>query len=233
MALSAALLFFAQAPAAWGEDAAPPEAIGRYHVTVTMKARADIDAARVTQTLNLDLHDASGTIIGPDIVVTAAHVALSTRHTAVITAHDGSTYSARVLHVTPKAELAVLKTNRPWRFNINPPSVNGAPQAGDAATGIGLRADRSVTARPGTVRTPRRDYEYRFGRFGFRDPIVLEMVVESGFSGGPVFDADNRWLGIIVGYGLSRDSDGEVVNTGQTYVLPAERVLGMVEGVLE
>lgn len=228
IALSAALLLLlAQAPVARGEDNPPPEVIGRYHVTVTMQTRADVDAARVTQSLTRDLHDASGTIINKQgIVVTAAHVALSTRNTAVITAHDGSTYSARVLHVAPDAEVAVLKTNRPWRFDISPPPVNRTPQAGDAVTGIGL----SAAARPGAVRTPRRNYEYRFGRFGFRDPIVLEMAVESGFSGGPVFDANNHWLGMIVGYGLSRNSDGKVVNTGQTYVLPAKRVLEMIRG---
>lgn len=217
-----------------GEDAAPPEAISRYHVTVTMQIRADVDAARVKEALKRDLHVASGTIInGQGIVVTAAHVALSTRNTAFVTAHDGSIYSARVLHVAPKLELAVLKTDQPWRFDISPPPVNRAPQAGDSATGVGLPAELSVAARSGSVRTPRRNYEYRFGQFGFRDPIVLEMAVESGFSGGPVFDAGNRWLGMIVGYGLSRNSDGEVVNTGQAYVLPAERVLGLVEGLLE
>ncbi|MDZ7841337.1 MAG: serine protease [Gammaproteobacteria bacterium] len=230
---TAALLLAGRAGAATDAPAspAPPDTIGRYHVTVTVQERVKTGGPKAAHTTMRDLRDASGTIINAHgFVVTAAHVARSTRNRVTVTAHDGSTYSARVLYVAPNLEIALLKTSEPWRFDIAPPVVNASPKAGDAVTGIGLPADLSVTARPGTVRVPRYEYAFRFGAFGFRTPIVLDMQVESGFSGGPVFDHQDRWLGMIVGFGLARNDDGEVVNTGQTFVLPARRVLGLVEG---
>ncbi len=232
--LTAAMLLLAGRAAHASEAAAspaPPESIGRYHVTVTIQERVNTGGAKAAHTTVRDLRDASGTIINAKgFVVTAAHVARSTRNRVRVTAHDGSTYSARVIYVAPNLEIALLKTSEPWGFDITPPVVNASPKAGDPVTGIGLPADLSVAARPGTVRVPRYEYAFRFGAFGFRAPIVLDMQIESGFSGGPVFDDQDRWLGMIVGFGLARNDEGEVVNTGQTFVLPARRVLGLVEG---
>jgi len=46
-----------------------------------------------------------------------------------------------------------------------------------------------------------------------------------------VFDPGYRGLGMIVGYDVAREDGGEVVNSGETYVLPAARGLEQVKGL--
>jgi len=201
---------------------APAPGIARYHVSVAMQEPAE--AAR-------DGRTASGVLISSaGVVVTAAHVAREVGAKAVIGTFDGSSFDVTVRWVAADRELAVLEAVRPLRLNIAPLPVR-EPDAGEAVVGIGLESVDSVAARRGLVRELAAEGRYRFGGFGFKAPLVLEMAVSDGFSGGPVFDEDGNWVGMIVGYGLARDDKGVVVPTGEAFVVPAGRILEVVGGL--
>lgn len=186
----------------------------RHHVTVTV--RTPRGETRV----------ASGTIVNGDgLVVTAAHVARSTRNSAKIVAFDGSIYQAKILRVLPATDLAFVQISRPWDFPVRTLAVDAAPRTGEHVIGVGIHRGHKALTRTGTVISPRYRKRFRFGSFGFRDPVVLNMRVESGFSGGPVLNTQDQWLGIVVGYQFMRQKNGEDLNSGESYVLPAPQIL--------
>jgi S1-C subfamily serine protease len=200
--------------------AANVDGFERHHVAVSVHGAGD--RVRV----------ASGIIVGEDgIVVTAAHVARSVDNTASVTAFDGTTYKARIQRVLPGTDLAVLRVSQRWAFALTPLRVDSQPRSGEAVVGLGVGPSGETRLSHGVVRLPVSRKKFRFGPFGFRDPVVLDMKVESGFSGGPVFDGRGQWVGMIVGYQVVRDGDGQVLNTGVGYVLPAGEVLRQVAGI--
>lgn len=207
-----------------------PEAVTRYYVTVAVKSPEVSSATNDAR----GVRHAGGVLLGGSgLAVTAAHVARSTDNRATVTTLDGATYPAVITHVSPSRELAVLKVNLPPARIPPVPTMNAWPPPGERVVAIGFPDSHAVTARTGTVREAREDGEFRFDRFGFSDPIVLNMRVESGFSGGPVFDRRHRWLGMIVGYDLARKEDGEYVRVHKTYVIPATGISAYVNSLAD
>lgn len=168
---------------------------------------------------------ASGIIIGDNMVITTAHVALSERNTASIEAYDGSVYRAKILEIKPESEVALLKVLTPWSFNLPPVPLNKELRNEQSVIVIGTPKNQFGVIRAGTVRNNHYQGTFRFGRYGFKDPIIVDVLAGSGFSGGPVFDTQGGWIGMIVGHQIERTNDGKNRNTGQTYVLPAPRIL--------
>lgn len=203
----------------------------RYHVTVSIQSPAATPAERTRSISQPVLRTASGTIINEaGFVVTAAHVARSQANAARIRDSGGASYQARILRVIPDSDVAILRIEGPWRFRVAPAPVSSQPESGTRVTAFGIesRGSRAAT-RVGVVGSPNAARKFRFGEFSFRDPIILDMTAQRGFSGGPVFDDQGRWLGMLAGYAVEKSANGSVANAGEAYVIPAERILGFID----
>jgi len=171
------------------------------------------------------VNGASGIIVdSAGYVATAAHIAGSTDLMARVTTFDGREHPARIVHVDARREMALLKIrSHGTRFPATEPGP--AVHAGQTVFAIGTPGNRSGAVTAGRVTQPRLDRRIRYGRFGFQGALELAMTVEPGHSGGPVFDAGGKLLGMIVAFDLKRTGSGRMVTTGTAYAIPAPDVL--------
>lgn len=203
--------------------------VAQYYVKVSV-----FDGVRGTGIRSTDhgpslISGASGTVIsGSGYVVTAAHIAQDTRHRAQITTIDGGRYDADIVAVDHDGELALLRTTNPINSGISVPYQTN-PQRGQAVLAIGTPLSHPGTVTVGRVLTANLRKTFRYGRFVFRDPVMMSMHIEPGYSGGPVFDEQGKWIGMIVGFDLLESDNGDYVSTGIAYAIPASRVHSFVQ----
>ena len=164
-------------------------------------------------------YPASGVILQPGVVVTAAHT-LRREEGIVALLPDGTTTAATLVAVDPGTDIAVLRLE----------STQGTPvQFGDAGSvrpgnfvvAVSRGTDGSLAASAGVV--ARTGGEWRTWRGGQMDRrIQLDGGLWGGFSGGPVVDA----RGAVIGIGTSALSRGRaVVIPGSVLTRVAEQLL--------
>ncbi|MDZ7839921.1 MAG: trypsin-like peptidase domain-containing protein [Gammaproteobacteria bacterium] len=170
---------------------------------------------------------ASGVIVDPaGYVVTAAHIAKSTSLEARVTTVDGRVYPARILKVDAERELALLQIEGTGtRFAAVRPA-SGA-RRNQPVFAIGTPGNRPGAVSVGHVTDPALGRRVGYGEYGFQGPIQLALRVEPGHSGGPVFDMDGELVGMIFAFDLE-NRDGEYVNTGAAYAIPARDVMRFI-----
>jgi S1-C subfamily serine protease len=167
------------------------------------------------------IHVASGIVADADgHVLTAAHIARGTDHHARIRLVDGSVHDARIVHVAPMRELALLEMAptpglRPAVFGPDTP-----PARGDFVMAVGSPGGRAGVVSLGTVRVPDIEERLDYNAWGFDHAIELSMEVESGHSGGPVFDREGRVVGMIAGYELGDTTRTPYVSPRIAYAVP-------------
>ena len=157
----------------------------------------DLDASPGGGTATANLSYASGIIADAQgDVVTAAHVANSTRYEAEVIALDGRRYQGRVVAVERAHELGLVRI-RPFpgmehaRFALDPPP-EGAP-----VLAIGTPAHHGGIVSVGFVLRPRLDVRVHYADYGYDDAIAVGMRIVSGNSGGPLIAQDGRVVGMI------------------------------------
>lgn len=128
----------------------------------------------------------SGWVAEPEIVVTNAHVVAGQGDTTV-TAPDGGSFDAEVVHYQPRNDLAILRVPG---LGAPPLPLLGAPDQGTPGAAIGYPQGGSLTAAPArlgiTASTLSQD---SYGRGPVRRQITsFRGRVRSGHSGGPVVD---------------------------------------------
>lgn len=204
---------------------ATAEEAARAYVKVVVMAETATGGGREDDSTLRTVNGASGIIVDPaGYVVTAAHIAGRSDLTARVTTFDGHEHPARIVHVDAGREMALLKIrDRGTRFPAAEPGP--AVRAGQSVFAIGTPDNRPGAVTAGHVTQPRVDRRIRYGRFGFQGALELAMTVEPGHSGGPVFDAAGKLLGMIVGFDLKRTGSGRTVTTGTAYAIPATDVL--------
>ncbi len=172
---------------------------------------------------------ASGVIVDRQgYIVTAAHIARNTKYKARVTTSDGREHEAEILHVAPDRELALLRIKpypgmRPARF-----ARPGKLRAGDLAFAIGSPRDTAGVVSLGWVRQPRFGQRLDYNDWGFDDAVKIKMEVESGHSGGPVFNRAGEVIGMVAVYELGDTSRTPYVSPRMTYAVPASDVLAYV-----
>ena len=167
------------------------------------------------------LQQASGIIVDDrGHVITAAHIARSTKNHARVVTRSGGRYRARILYVDGREDLALMRIApfpgmRPARF-----ATELAVKKGDFALAVGSpsRARGAVTF--GFVRTPRLAESLEYNRWQIANAIEIGMEVESGHSGGPVFDRAGRLIGMVAGYELGDTTKRPYVSPRITYAIP-------------
>lgn len=176
---------------------------------------------------------ASGAIIDPrGYVITAAHVARDTRFRVSVTTMDGEVHDGSIIHVAPRRELALLKIEAFAGMAVASIAGPRSLRGGERVLAIGTPGNRKGVVSLGRVSDPKRAARIEFGEFGFDDAIELDMEVEPGHSGGPVFDTRGELIGIIAGFGLGDTRRVPYVSTRIAYAVPAGHIAAYLADVL-
>lgn len=172
---------------------------------------------------------ASGTIVDRrGYIVTAAHIAKDTGLGARVRTIDGREHEATILHVDPGRELALLRTEAPLNM---PPVRFGDPARlvrGEPALAMGSPDQHAGVVSLGYVRIPRRKTRLDYNGYGFDSGIELKMEVESGHSGGPVFNARGEAIGMVASYLLGDTTKSPYVSPAIAFAVPADAVRAYV-----
>ncbi|OJY40917.1 MarP family serine protease [Pseudonocardia sp. 73-21] len=161
--------------------------------------------------------EGSGFVIGPQLVLTNAHVVAGTSSTQVeVAGRRGPVdLDARVVLYDPEVDVAVLRVpdldEKPLVFEPQPAS----PQ--DDAIVLGYPLDGSFTVTPARVRQEiklKGPDIYEKGDIT-RDVYTIRATVRSGNSGGPMIDPSGRVIGVVFGAALDDSETGFVLTVDQ------------------
>lgn len=144
---------------------------------------------------------ASGIIVDPrGYVVTAAHIALSTKFHADVITLDGHRFFGRVVAVDRQRELAIIKINPFPGMAVARFADSDRLERGEAALAIGTPGHHPGVVTVGRVIQPHLMRRIAYNDFGYDHAIELEMEVDPGHSGGPILDADGRLIGMVASF---------------------------------
>ena len=167
--------------------------------------------------------DGSGFVYAPGRVMTNAHVLAGVAH-PMVTA-EGKEYAATPVYDDEGSDVAVLSVpglpQTPLAFAPQPLDtgadsiIMGYPGGGSLYIGAARIRDRGAISGP----------DFRKSRTVVRDVYALNGSVRAGNSGGPLFDAQGRVLGVVfasaiddptTGYALSYQQVSKAAAAGQT-----------------
>ncbi len=165
--------------------------------------------------------EGTGFVIGPELVMTNAHVVAGTEETGVEITRRGRIVEleAEVVLYDPLVDVAVLRVPdleaEPLEFEPRP------ARPGQDAVVVGYPLDGPFTATAGKIRQQinlRGPDIYETGEVT-RDVYTIRAVVRSGNSGGPMIDTAGRVTGVVFGAALDDQETGFVLTVDQ--VAPA------------
>jgi len=163
--------------------------------------------------------EGSGWIVGPELVVTNAHVVAGVDRPAV-DRHDDRRHSARVVAFDAHNDVAVLRVPGLRGKPLRPAS----PTRGEPAALLGFPENGPYRITPVRMgRAAKLGSRDAYGRLELgRTVVALRGDVEAGNSGGPVVNRDGRVIAMIFGARQGSD-DG--------YAVPNEQVANAVANV--
>lgn len=176
---------------------------------------------------------ASGTIVeSRGYVVTSAHVARNVRYRARITTLDGRVRPGRIVDVDTLRDLALIRIE-PFRgMQAASMAASGRLCAGQPVLAIGTPDNRAGVVSPGRITVPRHREPVDFGEYALADVIEIRMEVGPGHSGGPLFDAEGRLVGIIAGFGLGDTRRVPYVSTRIAYAVPSDALIAYLAEIV-
>ena len=138
--------------------------------------------------------EGSGWAVGPDLIVTNAHVVAGEDDTTVTTG-GGASLDATAVHYDPRNDLALLKV----AADIPPLPFAPDPDYGTAGAVLGYPRNGPYAVAPARFGGTREAIsEDSYGRGPIRRTLVsLRGIVYSGNSGGPLVDSQGRVMGTI------------------------------------
>ncbi len=162
--------------------------------------------------------EGTGFVIGPQLVMTNAHVVAGTDETAVeVLGRRGRTVEldAKVVLYDPETDVAVLRVPE---LDVQPLTFQPQPgKAGDDVVVLGYPLDGPFTATAGKIRQMinlKGPNIYDTGEIT-RQVYTVRAVVRSGNSGGPMIDPDGRVVGVVFGAALDDQETGFVLTVEQ------------------
>ncbi len=228
-------LSFAEASAAPepADYRALAERVKRFYVGIVVRDPTAAGRGAREATRRTAINDGSATIVDADgHAVTAAHVAVRAGLAAEVSTLDGRTLDAKVLHVDPARELALLKIE--GVTGLTPPSFAAGDSVadGEPVLAIGTPNRRLGTVAHGVVLRHRWPSRLSYGPYGYDDALKLALTVEPGYSGGPVFNGRGELVGVLASFVLGDTSRTPYVPTGLAYAVPTRAVLAYLAEVL-
>jgi S1-C subfamily serine protease len=161
--------------------------------------------------------EGSGFVIGPELVMTNAHVVAGTNETSVEVASRGRTreLGADVISYDPAVDLAVLYVR-----GLQAPALEFADEpatVGDDAIVLGFPLDGPFNPTAAKIRDRiqlRGPNIYDSGEVT-REVYTVRAVVRSGNSGGPMVRTDGKVVGVVFGAALDDSETGFVLTNAQ------------------
>ncbi len=162
--------------------------------------------------------EGTGFVIGPELVMTNAHVVAGTSETSVEVVNSrGRTreMSAAVISYDPAIDLAVLYVR-----GLKAPALEFVPDVaavGDDAIVLGYPLDGPFTPTAAKIRDRiqlRGPNIYDDGEVT-REVYTVRAVVRSGNSGGPMIRTDGKVVGVVFGAALDDSETGFVLTAAQ------------------
>jgi serine protease Do len=176
------------------------------------------DSPRSPRQRNFTMGQGSGFFISADgYAVTNNHV-VDKAESVEVTTDDGKTYTAKVIGVDPKTDIALIKVEGGSNFP-HVPLAEKAPRIGDWVLAVGNPFGLGGTVTAGIVSARGRD----IGAGPYDDFIQIDAPVNKGNSGGPTFDVDGNVIGVNTA--IYSPSGGSV---GIAFAIPAETVKAVV-----
>lgn len=135
----------------------------------------------------------TGFLVGPDLVVTAAHMVRDA--SAISISFGRTTVSATTLGTNELADLALVRTETPvqghqFQFRTTEPPI------GTDVAALGFPLGRPFTLTRGTVSAL--NAEQRIGSRVLSNLIQTDAAINHGNSGGPLITQDGQVSGVIV-----------------------------------
>jgi S1-C subfamily serine protease len=141
--------------------------------------------------------------------MTAAHVAVAKGNLVTAEAADGRKYSGTVLDVDPDRDMAILKLKSFHGVPVKP-AAQACTSPGTPVFSLGKPHAMGDTARFGQLESMHFGRPVRYGAFGYPDAMVLRMGTQKGESGGPVFNEQGQFIGMVVS--TLSDTSGRPLN---------------------
>ncbi|WP_109508668.1 MarP family serine protease [Nocardioides speluncae] len=156
----------------------------------------------------------TGFLVGPERLMTAAHVVGKSDSIRVVT--ESGRLTARVVVCDPEQDIAILDV----------PGIGGRvltfadAEQGDPAAVVGFPENGPLRFDPARVRE-RREWQssdiYGDGRYA-HDAYSVRGRIRSGNSGGPMFDPDGHVLGLVVASSRADRQTGYVLTRTQVTI---------------
>lgn len=161
--------------------------------------------------------DASG------IVVTNAHV-VQGADTVTVQLSDGRELPGQVLGRDEKTDLAVIRIEGTGGFQAVPWGDSDATRVGDSVFAVGSPFGLGNTVTAGIVSARSRE----IGAGPYDDFLQVDAAINSGNSGGPLFDANGRVVGVNTA--IFSPSGG---NVGIGFAIPAQLARTVATQIVE
>jgi len=195
------------------------------YVRVVIESQDDGPSAGHERSAGGVINAASGIIVHSDgLVVTAAHIALSTALRGEIITADGRSHPARVLSVDPDRELAVLKMAPFPGMQMARFADSSRVEPGEPALAIGTPGNRRAVVTVGKVAAPRLRKRISYPPYGFDNALELAMEVEPGHSGGPILNRRGELIGMVASFVLGDVSKRQYVSPRITHGVPSNDI---------
>ena len=196
-----------------------PELVGDPVVT---KARQSVLKVRGKAPSCQRALEGSGFVVGPERVMTNAHVVAGTNEVSVEVPTSGgesTTESARVVYYDDDVDVAVLAVPGLDRTALGF-DFSGARQGANVVA-LGYPLDGPFTSTAATIRQriQLRGPNIYESQTVTRDVYTIRGVVRSGNSGGPLIDPEGRVVGVVFGAAVDQGDTGFVLTA--TQVRPA------------
>jgi len=189
------------------------------YLTLTV-AKAPDQMAQSRGNAAIPITSGSGFLVSNDgYVVTAAHVAVAKGNEISAVAANGRVYTGSVVGIMPTNDMALIKL-RAFSGRSVVPAAPACSPIGSSIYTLGKPHGAGDTARIGTLQAMHFGRAVAYGNFGYPDAMVLHMGTQRGESGGPVFNAQGQFIGMVVS--TLSDESGNSIN--MAHAIPSNTI---------
>lgn len=166
----------------------------------------------------------SGFIVDPEGYIVTNHHVIDGANEVTVTLNDGTKFKARVLGRDDKSDLALLKVEGDRPLPYVDLGDSASARVGDWVLAVGNPFGLGGSVNAGIVSARGRD----INTGPYDDYIQIDAPINRGNSGGPLFDAYGRVIGVNTA--IYSPTGG---NVGIGFAIPAETVRGVVAQLRE